>query len=77
MVPTAVFSGGQDTLADPRDVAVLLTQVSLTHQDPNPNPRSVLGTRTVQVLISVFSGASAGPPPAHPPLGTSGLHLGT
>uniref|UniRef100_A0A667YHQ4 Lipase n=1 Tax=Myripristis murdjan TaxID=586833 RepID=A0A667YHQ4_9TELE len=27
-VPTAVFSGGQDTLADPKDVAVLLTQVS-------------------------------------------------
>ncbi|CAF89870.1 unnamed protein product, partial [Tetraodon nigroviridis] len=26
-VPTALFSGGQDTLADPRDVAVLLTQV--------------------------------------------------
>ncbi|XP_076024023.1 gastric triacylglycerol lipase isoform X2 [Genypterus blacodes] len=28
MVPTAVFSGGQDTLADPKDVSVLLTQVS-------------------------------------------------
>ncbi|AWP18228.1 Lipase isoform 3 [Scophthalmus maximus] len=27
-VPTALFSGGQDTLADPKDVAVLLTQVS-------------------------------------------------
>ncbi|KAJ4919972.1 hypothetical protein JOQ06_000209 [Pogonophryne albipinna] len=27
-VPTALFSGGHDTLADPKDVAVLLTQVS-------------------------------------------------
>uniref|UniRef100_A0A8C5EV16 Lipase n=1 Tax=Gouania willdenowi TaxID=441366 RepID=A0A8C5EV16_GOUWI len=27
-VPTAVFSGGKDTLADPKDIAVLLTQVS-------------------------------------------------
>uniref|UniRef100_A0A7N8X1W6 Lipase n=1 Tax=Mastacembelus armatus TaxID=205130 RepID=A0A7N8X1W6_9TELE len=27
-VPTALFSGGQDTLADPKDVAILLTQVS-------------------------------------------------
>ncbi|KAM9336989.1 gastric triacylglycerol lipase [Symphorus nematophorus] len=27
-VPTALFSGGQDTLADPKDMAVLLTQVS-------------------------------------------------
>lgn len=27
-VPTALFSGGQDTLADPKDVAVLITQVS-------------------------------------------------
>nr|XP_020472330.1 lysosomal acid lipase/cholesteryl ester hydrolase isoform X1 [Monopterus albus] len=27
-VPTAVFSGGQDTLADPKDIAVLLTQLS-------------------------------------------------
>ncbi|XP_051273004.1 gastric triacylglycerol lipase [Dicentrarchus labrax] len=27
-VPTALFSGGKDTLADPKDVAVLLTQVS-------------------------------------------------
>lgn len=27
-VPTALFSGGQDTLADPKDIAVLLTQVS-------------------------------------------------
>lgn len=27
-VPTAVFSGGQDTLADPKDVAILLTQLS-------------------------------------------------
>ncbi|XP_056287092.1 lysosomal acid lipase/cholesteryl ester hydrolase-like [Pseudoliparis swirei] len=34
-VPTALFSGGQDTLADPKDVAVLLTQVSnlVFHQD--------------------------------------------
>lgn len=31
-VPTALFSGGQDTLADPKDVAVLLTQVSLLIQ---------------------------------------------
>uniref|UniRef100_A0A3B3U2R8 Lipase, gastric n=1 Tax=Poecilia latipinna TaxID=48699 RepID=A0A3B3U2R8_9TELE len=27
-VPTALFSGGHDTLADPKDVAALLTQVS-------------------------------------------------
>ncbi|RVE59245.1 hypothetical protein OJAV_G00186550 [Oryzias javanicus] len=27
-VPTALFSGGHDTLADPKDVSVLLTQVS-------------------------------------------------
>ncbi|XP_013878765.1 gastric triacylglycerol lipase [Austrofundulus limnaeus] len=27
-VPTALFSGGHDTLADPKDMAVLLTQVS-------------------------------------------------
>ncbi|KAK5850366.1 hypothetical protein PBY51_001250 [Eleginops maclovinus] len=27
-VPTALFSGGHDTLADPKDVAILLTQVS-------------------------------------------------
>ncbi|KAG7280078.1 hypothetical protein CRUP_018034 [Coryphaenoides rupestris] len=27
-VPTALFSGGHDTLADPKDVAMLLTQVS-------------------------------------------------
>ncbi|KAF1373428.1 hypothetical protein PFLUV_G00238760 [Perca fluviatilis] len=26
-VPTALFSGGQDTMADPKDVAILLTQV--------------------------------------------------
>ena len=32
-VPTALFSGGQDTLADPKDVAVLLTQVSLLIQN--------------------------------------------
>ncbi|TNN22266.1 putative lysosomal acid lipase/cholesteryl ester hydrolase [Liparis tanakae] len=34
-VPTALFSGGQDTLADPKDMAVLLTQVSnlVFHQD--------------------------------------------
>lgn len=31
-VPTALFSGGQDTLADPKDVAVLLTQVSITYE---------------------------------------------
>lgn len=27
-VPTALFSGGHDTLADPKDMAILLTQVS-------------------------------------------------
>ncbi|XP_068455364.1 gastric triacylglycerol lipase [Clinocottus analis] len=34
-VPTALFSGGHDTLADPKDLALLLTQVShlVFHQD--------------------------------------------
>ena len=35
-VPTALFSGGQDTLADPKDVAVLLTQVSRVYSSFSP-----------------------------------------
>lgn len=35
-VPTALFSGGQDTLADPKDVAVLLTQVSPLKKQDEP-----------------------------------------
>jgi len=38
-VPTALFSGGHDTLADPADVAVLLTQVGrlVGGKPPFPN----------------------------------------
>lgn len=43
MVPTAVFSGGQDTLADPKDMAVLLTQVSPAASFHQQQERSLPG----------------------------------
>lgn len=60
-VPTALFSGGQDTLADPKDVAVLLTQVSpvetlqtLRGADPRQHQASGRSLVCVQVPQLVF-----------------------
>lgn len=64
-VPTALFSGGHDTLADPKDVAVLLTQVSLSaaglaavwlQTDVPRWPFTIKVSRTsdLQLLLQVF-----------------------
>lgn len=58
-VPTALFSGGQDTLADPKDMAVLLTQVS-THASGNRNGENRL--KCLMAHLSLPSSLSTGPP---------------